>query len=440
MREKKSNQELQEMFSEGNFIARALYSPGMKEAEGRVSYDMQEFHNELNFLNSKKLDGVHGNVERDGQRNRSATMLVPGVNMDLFMDIGLVYDGDKSTIRGYMFHDSVTVSGMQHTDFYNLKDDKHKLEPIISKRDFMNKYVEYWNKTDDTAAEHTKYNEILANFFPESVAGLVGKNDSPETKLKLLSAKHIMQENYGYDLPMTIMKRGKIEVFEPSFEEVAELLNSKYYEIQKIVQRNPQTTMEESIKSFASNIGFNLDIDSYAKGISPGDLSLKSESEISVKELTSYLNEVTGMPKGSRFSYGIEGRLKEVINIRRKEDGLPEISDFRNHIVQKQDVKNLINLLDKELGTRGEKHKFLKESEVKQVSQEIVDNISKKRSGKLTETDIIKAKLQGHVVGGKRSILKEFLNKVKSLFKENVVTQMVDRKLLKNASNQGISR
>ncbi len=440
MKRRKTNQELQEMFHEGNFIARALYSSGMQEVDGQFAYDMQEFHNEDDFLVTKKVEGVHENVERDGQRNRSATMLVPGVNMDLFMDIGLVYDGDQSTIRGYMYHDSVTVSGTQHGEFYNIKDDKSKLEPIISKRDFMDKYRDYRESTDGTDKEHTQYNEVLANFFPESVAGLVGKDNSNETKLKLLAAKHIMQKEYGYDLPMTIMEKGEVKIFEPTLEEVAELLNSKFAEVEKVIEKNPEKTREEVISSFANNIGFDLDISDYSQGISASNLSLKGQNEVTVDELTSYLSEVTGMQKGSRFAYGIEGRLTEVINIRRKEDGLPEITDIKNHIVQTQDVENLVSLLDKELKSKGSEHTLLKDGELKQISQEVVKNISQKRSGEMKEVDIVKSKLQNYVTGSKTNMLKEFMNKVKSLFKENMISKSIDKKVSRNTGNKGISR
>ncbi|MCC5791011.1 MAG: hypothetical protein JJT82_00160 [Legionellaceae bacterium] len=95
--------ELKEMFNEGRFVARALNVSALKKGKP----DLTEAENEVRFLNSKKTnEGEHKNVERHGQRGRSATLLVPGVDMTLFNNVGFVYDADQSTIKAYMFYDS----------------------------------------------------------------------------------------------------------------------------------------------------------------------------------------------------------------------------------------------------------------------------------------------------------------------------------------------
>ena len=173
MASRASNSQIQEMFREGNLIARALYSgSNIDNTNNHIGYNLEEFNQELSFLHSTKPnEGIHNNVTRNGSRNRSATLLTPNVRMDLFHDIGFLYDADKSTIRGYMFHDSVTTSGGLHDEFYNINTDKSKFEPVLSKKEFLDKYQSYRENTDNTSNEHTQYNEVLGNFFSESITG-----------------------------------------------------------------------------------------------------------------------------------------------------------------------------------------------------------------------------------------------------------------------------
>jgi len=132
MGHKASNSQIQEMFREGNLIARALYiSSNISNTNDKLGYDLTTFNEELSFLESMKPnEGIHKNVARDGTRNRSATLLAPNVEMNLFHDIGFLYDADKSTVRGYMFHDAVTTSGGAHDEFYNINADKSKEEQL----------------------------------------------------------------------------------------------------------------------------------------------------------------------------------------------------------------------------------------------------------------------------------------------------------------------
>lgn len=176
-KDKLSNKDLQEMFQEGQLIARALYTDVRFSDEG-MRHDLSEIDFEVNTLNSKRLSGVHENVERHGQRNRSATLLVPDIEMTLFQEVGFLYDADKSTTRGYMLKDAVTTSGMGHGSFYNINQDKEKFEPILSRKEFVKKYQEYRKETDGTEKEHVKYNEVLANFTPQSLVGLVARDNS----------------------------------------------------------------------------------------------------------------------------------------------------------------------------------------------------------------------------------------------------------------------
>jgi hypothetical protein len=231
--EKLSEAELQEMFQEGRFVARALKINPL--FQGKAKYDQAS--DEMKYLHAtKSQEGEHQNVERHGQRGRSATLLVPGVDMTLFNSVGFLYDADKSTIKAYMFRDSQTMSQIQHSKFYNVNIDKKKFEPIISRTEFMEKYRDYVGKLEnpelrdnlkdyDNEENFERYNEVLGNFFPESLMGLVGKDSSMETKRDLLLLKNLSTKQ-DQDLPMVLMDQGKIKLWKPDLNEIASILNS----------------------------------------------------------------------------------------------------------------------------------------------------------------------------------------------------------------------
>ena len=70
--------------------------------------------------------------------------------MSLFHDIGFLYDADKSTIRAYMYHDSVATSQKNHEKFYNINEDEKKFQPVLSRKKFLSKYNKYRSETDNT--------------------------------------------------------------------------------------------------------------------------------------------------------------------------------------------------------------------------------------------------------------------------------------------------
>ena len=427
---KVTNKEIQEMFQEGNLIARALYTDNIRVREGKVGYSFEEFNNEVKFLNSKKQDGFYQNVERDGQRNRSATLLVPNVNMDLFSDIGLLYDGDKSTIRAYMYHDSVTVSGTEHDKFYNVNIDKQKFEPIISKKEFLEKYKNYRASTDNTEQEHVKYNEVLANFFPESITGLVARDDSPTNKLRLLAAKNFLIDKYNLDLPMVIMDKGKIQTWAPDLKEVCELLNANKYQIEKLALKSPETTKEHLLDDFIKNLGFATTVKDFNKPLLPENLIILNKNELTSKEIINFVHETTGIPKGGKFTYGIEGRLKEVVNQRRENEGLEKVNDLKNTIIDKQDIKNLVTLLDTEVSRKSPKIPQMDKKEINELSGSIMQEIRAKRQDEVQDKNniqSIKSKLVKHIPSNSFSRIKEFFNKVVSLFEERQVSKAIQQ-------------
>jgi len=425
---KVSNREIQELFKEGNLVARALRLPTKK---GDVVYDLSEFANEWRFLNTKKSEeGLHSNVERYGQRNRSATLLVPDVDMTLFSDIGLLYNADKSTIRGYMYHDAVTASGTtQHDNFYNINVDKDKLEPIISKKEFLGKYREYRTTADRSARGHVKYNEVLGNFFPESLTGLVAQKNTPENKLKLLAAKHYFLMQNISDLPMVIMDKGKVKTWSPDLAEISKLLEYSKAKIAQEASKHPDKTKEQLLTEYASSLGYVVNVENFNTKITPDNISILNKNECAGKDVIDLIHEATGIPKGGKFSYGIEGRLAEVVNQRLEHDGLPKVNNLKNAVINKQDIENLVSILNDEIAIKNPQHKPLSKKEVQELSSAILVGVHDTRHNKnLKEVDIesISKKLSNHLPNSKFSKIREFFKKVVSLFEDKQISKKVN--------------
>jgi hypothetical protein len=437
MPKKYTNTDIQEMLQEGNLIARSLYVGRLQQTpEGTVTHDFAEFDKEMQFLHSeRRQDGIHSNVERSGQRNRSASLIVPEVPMDLFVEVGLLYNADQSTVRGYMYHDSATTSGTNHhpEKFFNISEDKAKFQPIRSKKEFLDKYKQYRAETDRTAREHTKYNEILANFFPESIAGLVAQTPSIENKILLLEAKQLLSEKYGLDLPMVIMEQGRVNTWTPNLTEVSELLNASKESIERL-SVNSNRSKEELLQKFCSNLGFGVEVKDFAQTIRPQDITVLNKNELTSKELIKFMYKVTDIPEGGKFSYGITGRLQAVVNKRLESEGLKKINNLEEAIISKEDIANLVNALQEEVASKNPAHKKMNERELSKFCDSVMSRIHDSRiRPKSQELDIedIKKTLAQHIPGNEFSKPREFFNKV---------TSLVDRRRNENTNTKDVVR
>jgi hypothetical protein len=434
MSKKATDKEIQEMFQEGNLIARSI----LVSSPPNGSYKMEEIGKEIGFLHAAKIDGEHKNVERLGQRNRSATLLVPGVDIELMTGVGFLYDADKTTIRAYMLKDSGTQSPYNHTGYYNINQDKESFQPVISKKEFMETYKQYRNDPNVPAEAHHgfKYNEILANFFPESLTGLVMSKDTPENKLKLLTAKQFLSTKHDLDLPMVIINEGKVQTWTPDMAEVRELVNLSRDKISAL-KKVPDDAKKLKLENFVQDLGFSLKIKDFNQEISPQDIVILNKNEFSKKEVINFLHDLTAMPKGGKFTYGIEGRLMEVVNNRLESEGLSKVNSLDNVILHKQDVKNLVSMLDKELGKKDKSHKQMDSKDLDKFSDHLAKEIKEPKLDQSSKMEIkeLKQLLSRHKSENFVKI-KEFFNKVKSLFDEKVIT----RKIAPVNKNQGQSR
>ncbi|MFY9589886.1 ankyrin repeat domain-containing protein [Rickettsia endosymbiont of Halotydeus destructor] len=319
---KLSNKELQELFKESNIIART----------GEVS-------DETKYLHQYRLDGDYKNMERDGNRGRSATLLVPDVNISLFhTGIGLLYNADESTIRHFMPHDFWTDNARRTEDFFNMKIDSKKFVQTQSKKEFIKTYKGFLKDNPQK-----DYNEIIANLYPKGLIGIALQDDDPSHKLSALEAKYYVSEKYGMDLPMTIVKNGKLIPWNPKTTEIGKLLA-------KVKQK---------------------DISEYGFVKKRGELTLLNKNEVTYNEVKNFFE---GIDKNNT-----ENNLKKLlklVNKRLKDDNLSTVSTLKDFIIHKQDIKDLLTELEKDKAIK------LNEQELEAKVLEALSSMQSARSNK----------------------------------------------------------
>lgn len=367
--------QLNEMFREGRLIARAIEIYTFEENPASNA----KWENDQLF--SKKLDGIHANVERHGLRGRSATLLVEGINMSLYHNVGFLYDADKTSIKSYMFYDSGTVSSNLNTNcFFNVNIDKKKFEPILSRQDFLKKYRAFMEKVDNfdlrddrndyTKAEDYRYNEVLCNFFPESLIGLIGRDTDPVTLLNLLILRHHKRIEDNQDLPMAIMNNGRSCIWQPTVNDIITLLNVSKENIKELASNDTLITL-------AKNIGFTLIINNFDDIITPLNLIINNDFDFKASELMKCLSSMAGISKGDS-SCGIKVRLLNIINKKLLDEGSEPVRHLSNTFIKETDIKNLISLLGKEL-QNSTKHPIITGLTLSEYCNRIIKEIRNKR-------------------------------------------------------------
>lgn len=430
---KLSNEKLEEMFQDGRLIARILFVDPFSNVPAKAAEDEYAY-----LYTERASDGIHQNVSRHGQRNRSASLIVPDVDMSLFGPVGFLYDADQSTIKAYMFRDAQTVSQTNDKNYYNINIDKHKFEPILSRKDFMVKYREYIQKVNNPSLrvedDHKNwkleealidepYNEVLGNFFPQSLVGLVGRDASRESKLGLLVLKNTLSQR-GEDLPMILLEQGQVMAWTPNLAEIANLINDSKKALM-FTAKKKNVKPEEQLKEFAMHLGFTLPNNlSFDTDIQPKHLHINNQFECHANEILNYLSEVTRLPKGGKFIYGIRGRLLEVINQRLVNEKKDTVTQLSSLILTHEDIDDLIRLLDAEMALEHKTHTVMTESQRQQLTDAIISNVALRRSG--SQHPIQHSERLCHQNRDKLNrMIFEFFTKIASLFKHRVVSKRV---------------
>lgn len=328
---------INQLFAEGALIARAI---PVKIERRANPFNFSEYDAEFSFLGQKRTaEGNNKNVERSGQRSRSATLLVPGVEMPLISSVGILYNADKSTVRSYMYADSGTGFQYDHSGFYNPGNEKKKFAQVLSRSEFISKYRDFRSKIDNLSQNDRNkmiesgknvpdpYNEVIGNFFPESVAGLVVDAPTAENKIKLLALRQHLESQGITDIPMVIMESGKVKVWTPSLKEIAELsksfpsvmkkLNPKFEEMDPVEQKKAYVGLTKAMGFEVKDTlgtklrsGLKMDWELGEKNLVPLSKSVADESNSSSSKPKTVLQKV-----GER----IKASIKSIGNYQRKE-------------------------------------------------------------------------------------------------------------------------
>lgn len=336
VRPKVTNNNIQEIFNEKNLVSRS----------GKIQYEMSSLHERKNF-------SYYSNVEHDGNRHRSASILVPGVKMKLF-DPGsaLLYDANKITINMYIKQGEFTASTGLGAEKYNRENfhniiayNSERLDTLYKEK-FISEFQKVWKnqilKNPDFS--NMEDNEVMANLFPEALLG-ISIQKGPHQKINALADKYYVSEKYGYDLPIVIVADGKLEVWNPKLNEIKELIS---------LNKEEQSNIAE--------LGFTLDKN--------GEIGILNKNEVTAKEVKEFFNQQNNGDKKNTPLY--MNKLLELVNDRLKNDNLPIIDKLDDFIIHKEDIKNFIHEIDKKISSK----------DLEELSNEVVKSMQSHRPSK----------------------------------------------------------
>ncbi|QMT61564.1 hypothetical protein [Legionella sp. PC997] len=144
------------------------------------------------------------------------------------------------------------------------------------------------------------------------------------------------------------------------------------------------------------------------------------------KDLIRVLSELTGIPKGGTFTYGIRSRLLEVVNNRLEEEGKEKVQHLSEVILYKKDIYNLVWLLDKEVQRVDPSHKIMRKDQLKKFCNVLVDRIENKDLLQ-DEVDLHFASSLKHKLPRVLRKISEFFLKVASIFDDNIISKGVEK-------------
>ncbi|WP_454782220.1 hypothetical protein [Legionella sp. WA2022007384] len=151
-----------------------------------------------------------------------------------------------------------------------------------------------------------------------------------------------------------------------------------------------------------------------------------TEFNFKAKDLIRVLSEITGIPKGGAFTYGLRSRLLEVVNNRLEDEGKEKVRHLSEVILYKKDIYNLVSLLDKEIQSMDPSHKLMRKDQLKKFCNVLVHRIE--------NDDALQDKVDLHFASSLKHKLprvlrkiSEFFLKVASIFDDNIITKGVEK-------------
>lgn len=141
---------------------------------------------------------------------------------------------------------------------------------------------------------------------------------------------------------------------------------------------------------------------------------------IKANDLIACLSKQTGLPEGGVFTYGIQGRLMEVVNQRR----INPVDNLEACSLDRTDIINLLKLLDEELLEKNPSEEPMSQDDLETCSKAILSN----SLGEPKEIDFYDKAM---------NLITDFFLKVASMFEDNLITKSVEKtKAFKNELNE----
>ncbi|MGM9452834.1 hypothetical protein ACTAZI_05790 [Legionella bozemanae] len=145
-----------------------------------------------------------------------------------------------------------------------------------------------------------------------------------------------------------------------------------------------------------------------------------------VRELICVLSELTGLPKGGPFTYGVRSRLLEVVNRRLEEEGKAKVHNLSHVILYKKDIYNLVSLLDREVHRMDPSHKTMRKEKLEKFCTLLINKIENKDAPH-DKMDLQSVSNLHYKLPRFLQKLSEFFLKVASIFDKNLITKDVEK-------------
>ena len=149
--------EVEEIYNNGKLLVRAMDFPQLKKGEDGLEYDCSTWANEFCMLNNGTFSSI------------STTLLVPGVGVSTYKNIGFLIDSDLADCFHIAKSDSGSSGNTSNGDFFANKADFQTIDELAN----------YIKTNNDTTM-----NEVNINTSIESVRGLFF-NECPRQELLL---------------------------------------------------------------------------------------------------------------------------------------------------------------------------------------------------------------------------------------------------------------
>ena len=191
------------LYEQNKLLVRAMDWPQLSNGINGLQYDCTTWANEFCML-------LNGNLN-----SLSSTLIIPGVGVSTYKNIGFLIDSDTSECFHIAKSDSGSNGNVQNGDFHANKADFSTLSELAD-------YIIENNSTG--------INEVNINTSIDSVVGLFINECSNQEKLleMIYLAKRCIKSITGIDFPIFLYNvlEGKISEIELSYEDEQQIINS----------------------------------------------------------------------------------------------------------------------------------------------------------------------------------------------------------------------